>query len=145
MVNTVTVGTDPHAVIYDPGTNEIFSANLGSNTVSVFCDSNDGVVATIPVMALLVFNLLYIAPGDPAAVNAGDQETPADVETSGRASASTFPPIRRMRGEFGVAAASAFPEVFHRIGRLMVLAYRPRQLPFGQQLLDPLFGLAPHA
>jgi peptide/nickel transport system permease protein len=41
------------------------------------------IVATIPVMAvvaLFVFSLLYIAPGDPAAVIAGDQATPADVE-----------------------------------------------------------------
>src|SRR6202167_5871433 len=40
-------------------------------------------IATIPVMvvvALFVFSLLYIAPGDPAAVIAGDQATPADVE-----------------------------------------------------------------
>lgn len=41
------------------------------------------VIATIPVMAivaLFVFSLLYIAPGDPAAVIAGDQATPQDVE-----------------------------------------------------------------
>jgi peptide/nickel transport system permease protein len=41
------------------------------------------VLATVPVMAvvaLFVFSLLYIAPGDPAAVIAGDQATPADVE-----------------------------------------------------------------
>ena len=41
------------------------------------------VAATIPVMAivaLFVFSLLYIAPGDPAAIIAGDQATPADVE-----------------------------------------------------------------
>ncbi|WP_376091409.1 ABC transporter permease [Roseomonas sp. CCTCC AB2023176] len=41
------------------------------------------VIATIPVMAvvaLFVFSLLYISPGDPAAVIAGDQATPADVE-----------------------------------------------------------------
>jgi len=41
------------------------------------------VLATIPVMAivaLFVFSLLYIAPGDPAAVIAGDQATPQDVE-----------------------------------------------------------------
>lgn len=40
------------------------------------------VIATIPVMgfvALFVFSLLYIAPGDPAAIIAGDQATPADV------------------------------------------------------------------
>ncbi len=41
------------------------------------------VFATIPVMAvvaLFVFSLLYIAPGDPAAIIAGDQASPADVE-----------------------------------------------------------------
>src|ERR1700737_4377448 len=41
------------------------------------------ILATVPVMAivaLFVFSLLYIAPGDPAAVIAGDQATPADVE-----------------------------------------------------------------
>ena len=41
------------------------------------------VLATIPVMlivAFFVFSLLYIAPGDPAAIIAGDQATPADVE-----------------------------------------------------------------
>jgi peptide/nickel transport system permease protein len=41
------------------------------------------VLATLPVMAIvafLVFSLLYIAPGDPAAVIAGDQASPADVE-----------------------------------------------------------------
>jgi peptide/nickel transport system permease protein len=40
------------------------------------------ILATIPVMAvvaLFVFSLLYIAPGDPAAVIAGDQASPADV------------------------------------------------------------------
>ena len=41
------------------------------------------ILATIPVMALValfVFSLLYLAPGDPAAIIAGDQATPADVE-----------------------------------------------------------------
>ncbi len=40
------------------------------------------ILATFPVMAivgLLVFSLLYIAPGDPAAVIAGDQASPEDV------------------------------------------------------------------
>ena len=32
------------------------------------------------VVALFVFSLLYIAPGDPAAIIAGDQATPADVD-----------------------------------------------------------------
>jgi peptide/nickel transport system permease protein len=41
------------------------------------------VLATIPVMAIVaffVFSLLYLAPGDPAAIIAGDQATPEDVE-----------------------------------------------------------------
>src|SRR3982074_3733891 len=41
------------------------------------------VLATLPVVAIvafLVFSLLYIAPGDPAAVIAGDQASPEDVE-----------------------------------------------------------------
>ena len=41
------------------------------------------ITATIPVIlvvAFFVFSLLYLAPGDPAAVIAGDQATPADVE-----------------------------------------------------------------
>ena len=41
------------------------------------------IMATIPVMlvvAFFVFNLLYLAPGDPAAIIAGDQATPADVD-----------------------------------------------------------------
>src|ERR1700686_1303266 len=41
------------------------------------------ILATIPVMAivaLFVFSLLYIAPGDPAVMIAGDQATPEDVE-----------------------------------------------------------------
>ena len=41
------------------------------------------VLATLPVMALValvVFSLLYLAPGDPAAIIAGDQATPADVD-----------------------------------------------------------------
>ena len=40
------------------------------------------VVTTIPVMgfvALFVFSLLYLTPGDPAALIAGDQATPADI------------------------------------------------------------------
>jgi len=41
------------------------------------------VLSTIPIMAvvaLFVFSLLYLAPGDPAAIIAGDQASPADVD-----------------------------------------------------------------
>lgn len=40
------------------------------------------ILSTIPVMlfvAFFVFSLLYISPGDPAAIIAGDQATPADI------------------------------------------------------------------
>src|ERR1700680_3517353 len=41
------------------------------------------ILSTLPVMAivaLFVFSLLHLAPGDPAVVIAGDQASPADVE-----------------------------------------------------------------
>lgn len=41
------------------------------------------VLATVPVMLfvmLFVFSLLYLAPGDPAAILAGDQATQADID-----------------------------------------------------------------
>jgi peptide/nickel transport system permease protein len=41
------------------------------------------ILVTIPMMAvvaLFVFGLLYLAPGDPAAMIAGDQATPAQIE-----------------------------------------------------------------
>src|SRR6478752_4636854 len=53
------------------------------------------VLATIPVVlmvALFVFSLLYIAPGDPAAIIAGDQASPADVERT-RASLGLDRPV----------------------------------------------------
>ncbi len=40
------------------------------------------ILATIPVMAVVaifVFGLLYLSPGDPAAIIAGDTATPADI------------------------------------------------------------------
>jgi peptide/nickel transport system permease protein len=61
------------------------------------------ILATIPVMAivaLFVFSLLYIAPGDPAAIIAGDQATPADVERI-RASLGLDRPFAIRFGEWG--------------------------------------------
>src|SRR5260370_16098 len=52
------------------------------------------------VVALFVFSLLYIAPGDPAAVIAGDQATPADVERI-RASLGLDRPFLIRFGEWG--------------------------------------------
>jgi len=78
------------------------------------------VLATIPVMAfvaLFVFSLLYIAPGDPAAVIAGDQATPEDVERI-RASLGLDRPFlirfgewvwRILQGDLGVSIFTNLP------------------------------------
>ena len=78
------------------------------------------VLATIPVMAivaLFVFSLLYLAPGDPAAVIAGDQASPADVERI-RASLGLDRPYlvrftewvwRILQGDLGVSIFTNLP------------------------------------
>jgi peptide/nickel transport system permease protein len=77
-------------------------------------------LATIPVMAivgLFVFSLLYIAPGDPAAVIAGDQASPEDVAKI-RASIGldrSFPErfkewsFQILRGDLGTSIFNGFP------------------------------------
>ncbi len=93
------------------------------------------VISTIPVMlivALFVFSLLYLAPGDPAAIIAGDQATPDDVERI-RASLGLDRPFlirftewlfRVIRGDLGVSIFTNLP-VSHMI----------------QQRLEPTFSL----
>src|SRR3712207_1465686 len=78
------------------------------------------ILATIPVMAvvaLFVFSLLYIAPGDPAAVIAGDQATPADVERIRQSLGLDRPFLARfgewvwriVRGDLGVSIFTNLP------------------------------------
>jgi peptide/nickel transport system permease protein len=78
------------------------------------------VFATIPVMlivALFVFSLLYIAPGDPAVVIAGDQASPADVEKIRAGLGLDRPFLIRfsewlfnlMRGDLGVSMFTNIP------------------------------------
>jgi peptide/nickel transport system permease protein len=93
------------------------------------------VIATIPVMgvvALFVFSLLYLAPGDPAAIIAGDQATPEDVERI-RASLGLDRPFvvrftewlfRVLQGDLGVSIFTNLP-VSHMI----------------KQRLEPTFSL----
>ncbi len=93
------------------------------------------VIATIPVMlvvALFVFSLLYLAPGDPAAIIAGDQATPDDVERI-RASLGLDRPFlirftewlfRVIQGDLGVSIFTNLP-VAHMI----------------KQRLEPTFSL----
>ncbi len=93
------------------------------------------VIATIPVMgvvALFVFSLLYLAPGDPAAIIAGDQATPEDVERI-RASLGLDRPFlvrflewlfRVLQGDLGVSIFTNLP-VAHMI----------------KQRLEPTFSL----
>ena len=61
------------------------------------------VIGVMALVALFVFSLLYIAPGDPAAVIAGDQATPQDVE---RIRASI--PLGRMAEPREVAEVAAW-------------------------------------
>lgn len=78
------------------------------------------VFATIPVMlivALFVFSLLYIAPGDPAVVIAGDQASPEDVEKIRAGLGLDRPFLIRfsewlfnlMRGDLGVSMFTNIP------------------------------------
>lgn len=78
------------------------------------------IVATIPVMgfvALFVFSLLYIAPGDPAAVIAGEQASPADVERIRQGLGLDQPYLVRfgewvfrvLRGDLGTSIFTALP------------------------------------
>jgi peptide/nickel transport system permease protein len=85
------------------------------------------VLATIPVVlmvALFVFSLLYIAPGDPAAIIAGDQASPEDVERI-RASLGLDRPFlirffewlwNVMRGDLGTSIFTNLP-VSHMIAQ----------------------------
>jgi peptide/nickel transport system permease protein len=78
------------------------------------------VLATIPVMAfvaLFVFSLLYIAPGDPAAVIAGEQASPADVEKIRTSLGLDRPFLVRftewsgqvLRGDLGISMFTGLP------------------------------------
>lgn len=78
------------------------------------------VIATIPVMAfvaLFVFSLLYIAPGDPAVVIAGDQASPADVEKIRQGLGLDRPFLIRfgewlfniLRGDLGISIFTSLP------------------------------------
>ncbi|KMO36885.1 ABC transporter permease [Methylobacterium aquaticum] len=77
-------------------------------------------LATIPVMAvvaLFVFSLLYIAPGDPAALIAGDQATPADIERIRQSLGLDRPFLFRfgewtwniLRGDLGTSIFTSLP------------------------------------
>src|ERR671917_1393196 len=93
------------------------------------------ILATIPVMAivaLFVFSLLYIAPGDPAAVIAGDQATPADVEKIRQSLGLDRPFLVRfsewvwriLQGDLGVSIFTNLPVttmIEQRIGPTMSL------------------------
>ncbi len=103
------------------------------------------ILATIPVMAivaLFVFSLLYIAPGDPAAVIAGDQATPDDVERIRASLGLDRPYLVRfgawvfdiIRGDLGVSIFTNLPVslmIKQRIEptlSLMVVTLDPRHL-----------------
>jgi peptide/nickel transport system permease protein len=85
------------------------------------------ILSTIPVMAivaLFVFSLLYIAPGDPAAIIAGDQASPADVERIRQSLGLDRPFLIRfadwawhiLNGDLGTSIFTNLP-VTHMIGQ----------------------------
>lgn len=87
------------------------------------------ILATIPVMlivALFVFSLLYLAPGDPAAIIAGDQASPEDVDRIRAGLGLDRPFLVRfgtwlwdvLRGDLGTSIFSNQP-VTHLIGQRM--------------------------
>ncbi len=87
------------------------------------------ILATIPVMlvvALFVFSLLYIAPGDPAAIIAGDQASPEDVDRIRAGLGLDRPFLVRfgtwlwdvLHGDLGTSIFSSQP-VIHLIGQRM--------------------------
>jgi peptide/nickel transport system permease protein len=96
------------------------------------------ILATLPVMAivaLFVFSLLYIMPGDPASIIAGDHATPADVELIRNSLGLNRPFLIRflewslqiLQGDFGRSIFTGLPVstmIAQRIGptaSLMVL------------------------
>ena len=98
------------------------------------------VLSTVPVMAivaLFVFSLLYIAPGDPAAIIAGDQASPADVERIRQGLGLDRPFLvqfgswlwRILHGDLGTSIFTNLP-VAHMIAQLRIY--------FG--LLHDIFG-----
>lgn len=77
-------------------------------------------LSTVPVMgivAFLVFSLLYLAPGDPASVIAGEQASAADIELIREQLGLDRPYLIRfgewlwhiMRGDLGVSVFSSIP------------------------------------
>ena len=99
------------------------------------------IVATIPVIlivAFFVFSLLYIAPGDPAAVIAGDQATPQDVERIRESLGLDRPFLVRfadwlfhvIRGDLGQSIFTNLPvPVFRQIGAITGLPEDMGALP----------------
>ena len=78
------------------------------------------VLATIPVMgivAFFVFSLLYLAPGDPAAIIAGDQATQADIDRIRAGLGLDRPFLVRfgewtwqiLRGDLGISIFTSLP------------------------------------
>lgn len=80
-------------------------------------------VPVMLVVAVLVFALLYLAPGDPVLVIAGDTATPADLARIRAALALDRPPAirfagwlwRLLHGDFGISIFTGEP-VLHLIG-----------------------------
>jgi peptide/nickel transport system permease protein len=99
-------------------------------------------VPVMGVVALIVFSLLYLTPGDPAQVLAGDTATPEQIEKIRSSLGLDQPPWLRfgswlwqmVRGDLGASIFSGEP-VTHMIGQRL-------QPTFSLLLLAVLFSVA---
>src|SRR3546814_194948 len=85
-------------------------------------------LATIPVMivvALFVFLLLHLTPGDPAAIIAGDEASPSDIEAVRRTLGLDRPIWEQfgiyvtnlLSGDLGTSIFTSLPLLTMEIGR----------------------------
>lgn len=75
------------------------------------------ILSAIPVMgvvAIVVFSLLYFAPGDPAALLIGDTATEAEIAVLRRSSGSTSPSSRASQAGCGPCSMATSARPFSR-------------------------------
>ena len=107
VVDTVTVGTSPFGIAYDPKMGEIFVTNAESNSISVINDVTDRVVSTIPLGNPM--SAAYdSATGQVFVTSAASGTVSAISDSSGKVTAT----IPVGRAPLGIAYDRARGEVF---------------------------------
>src|SRR3954453_6764048 len=107
------------------------------------------ILATIPVMAVVaifVFALLYLSPGDPAAIIAGDTATVEDIARI-RAKLGLDQPVyiqfgewvwRLLQGDLGISIFTNLP-----VAKLIQQRLEPAVAPAGARVVVSITGAAP--